>query len=258
MFSRLTRLSLRRGFHSASGHSNSSRVFSRPAKIIFGASGAAYIGYQLSTQNQLHLDSPQPSSTVLPKPQPKLQKSNTSQPPPTSDANTPDFIPDRAPVPDNALSSDADSAPQEESSSTEPEGEGEGAAAAANKGAYDPVTGEINWDCPCLGGMAHGPCGEEFKEAFSCFVYSEAEPKGINCVEKFQAMQNCFRAHPDAYADEIMRDDDDDDETNDAPTPSDDSQLPPQSTNDTIAPSDTESQPAPQVIPSTDSSVPSS
>ena len=25
---------------------------------------------------------------------------------------------------------------------------------------------EINWDCPCLGGMAHGPCGEEFKAAF--------------------------------------------------------------------------------------------
>lgn len=214
---------------------------------------------------------------MLPKPQPKLQKSNTPQPPPTSDADTPDFIPDRAPVPDNALSSDADSAPQEESSSTESEGEGEGAAAAANKGAYDPVTGEINWDCPCLGGMAHGPCGEEFKEAFSCFVYSEAEPKGINCVEKFQAMQNCFRAHPDVYADgtlflrpllpqsysplsstEIMRDDDDDDETNDAPAPSDDSQLPPQSTNDTIAPSDTESQPAPQVIPSTDSSALSS
>ncbi|KIY50329.1 hypothetical protein FISHEDRAFT_39607, partial [Fistulina hepatica ATCC 64428] len=59
--------------------------------------------------------------------------------------------------------------------------------------------GEINWDCPCLGGMAHGPCGQQFREAFSCFVYSEEEPKGINCVEKFQAMQNCFREHPDVY-----------------------------------------------------------
>ena len=49
--------------------------------------------------------------------------------------------------------------------------------------------------------MAHGPCGPEFREAFSCFVYSEAEPKGINCVEKFQSMQNCFRAHPEIYAD---------------------------------------------------------
>lgn len=47
--------------------------------------------------------------------------------------------------------------------------------------------------------MATGPCGEEFKAAFSCFVYSEAEPKGIDCVEKFKAMQDCFREHPDVY-----------------------------------------------------------
>lgn len=39
--------------------------------------------------------------------------------------------------------------------------------------------GEINWNCPCLGGMATGPCGVEFRNAFSCFHYSEAEPKGI-------------------------------------------------------------------------------
>lgn len=61
------------------------------------------------------------------------------------------------------------------------------------------MTGEINWDCPCLGGMAHGPCGMQFREAFSCFVYSEQEPKGIDCVEKFKAMQDCFREHPDVY-----------------------------------------------------------
>lgn len=51
----------------------------------------------------------------------------------------------------------------------------------------------------CLGGMADGPCGEQFKAAFSCFVYSEAEPKGLDCVEKFQAMQDCFREHPEVY-----------------------------------------------------------
>ncbi|KAI6000495.1 hypothetical protein EDD15DRAFT_2570424 [Pisolithus albus] len=67
------------------------------------------------------------------------------------------------------------------------------------QGAFNPETGEINWDCPCLGGMAHGPCGSEFREAFSCFVYSDKEPKGIDCVEKFKAMQDCFRAHPDVY-----------------------------------------------------------
>ncbi|KAF8313142.1 hypothetical protein DL93DRAFT_2081550 [Clavulina sp. PMI_390] len=72
-----------------------------------------------------------------------------------------------------------------------------------NSAAFDPVTGEINWDCPCLGGMAHGPCGPEFREAFSCFIYSEEEPKGINCVEKFKGMQDCFRAHPDVYGEEV-------------------------------------------------------
>jgi intermembrane space import and assembly protein 40 len=57
---------------------------------------------------------------------------------------------------------------------------------AGQQGAFNPETGEINWDCPCLGGMAHGPCGEEFKAAFSCFVYSTEEPKGMECIDKFQ------------------------------------------------------------------------
>ena len=57
---------------------------------------------------------------------------------------------------------------------------------AGQEGAFNPETGEINWDCPCLGGMAHGPCGEEFKTAFSCFVHSEEEPKGMDCIERFQ------------------------------------------------------------------------
>lgn len=47
--------------------------------------------------------------------------------------------------------------------------------------------------------MAHGPCGPDFREAFSCFVHSEQEPKGVECVEKFKAMQDCFRAHPEVY-----------------------------------------------------------
>ncbi|EJU04035.1 hypothetical protein DACRYDRAFT_48365 [Dacryopinax primogenitus] len=84
--------------------------------------------------------------------------------------------------------------------------------------AFDPVTGEINWDCPCLGGMAHGPCGQQFRDAFSCFVYSNEEPKGINCVEKFRAMQDCFREHPDVYGEEIMGDDDEREDA-DAPAP---------------------------------------
>ncbi|ODH51809.1 hypothetical protein GX48_02053 [Paracoccidioides brasiliensis] len=70
---------------------------------------------------------------------------------------------------------------------------------ASSEGAFNPETGEINWDCPCLGGMAHGPCGEEFRAAFSCFVYSTEEPKGMDCIEKFEGMQNCFRQHPELY-----------------------------------------------------------
>lgn len=59
--------------------------------------------------------------------------------------------------------------------------------------------GSINWDCPCLQGMGNGPCGEEFKDAFACFHYSEEEPKGANCLEQFKAMQDCFLKHPEIY-----------------------------------------------------------
>ncbi len=57
---------------------------------------------------------------------------------------------------------------------------------AFQQGAFNEETGEINWDCPCLGGMAYGPCGEEFRAAFSCFVFSKAEPKGMDCIENFK------------------------------------------------------------------------
>lgn len=113
------------------------------------------------------------------------------------------------PLPDAAAEGQADS-----SASPDDASEAMGALAAeadaeaqeaGGGGAFNPVTGEINWDCPCLGGMAYGPCGMEFREAFSCFVFSEQEPKGIDCVEKFKAMQDCFRAHPEVYADGTSR-----------------------------------------------------
>jgi len=78
---------------------------------------------------------------------------------------------------------------------------------ASSEGAFNPETGEINWDCPCLGGMAHGPCGEDFKAAFSCFVFSKEEPKGMDCIDNFKKMQDCFREHPDVYAGELADDD---------------------------------------------------
>lgn len=74
---------------------------------------------------------------------------------------------------------------------------------ADQQGAFNEETGEINWDCPCLGGMAHGPCGEQFRAAFSCFVYSKEEPKGVDCIEHFKTMQDCFREHPEIYGSEL-------------------------------------------------------
>ncbi|KAH8723603.1 hypothetical protein GQ44DRAFT_619835 [Phaeosphaeriaceae sp. PMI808] len=91
---------------------------------------------------------------------------------------------------------------------------------AGQQGAFNPETGEINWDCPCLGGMADGPCGEEFKAAFSCFVHSTEEPKGMDCIDNFKIMQNCFRKYPEVYGSELDSDadDDEDDLTADAAT----------------------------------------
>ena len=61
------------------------------------------------------------------------------------------------------------------------------------------ANGEINWECPCLGGMATGVCGEQFKAAFSCFHTSTSEPKGSDCIEQFRTMQECFRQYPAVY-----------------------------------------------------------
>lgn len=90
------------------------------------------------------------------------------------------------------------SSPDSEESSPSDEG--------AQSAAFNPETGEINWDCPCLGGMADGPCGEEFKEAFSCFIYSETEPKGIDCIKKFENMRSCFKKYPEHYREELYDD----------------------------------------------------
>ncbi|KAM3877658.1 mitochondrial intermembrane space import and assembly protein 40 [Diretmus argenteus] len=62
--------------------------------------------------------------------------------------------------------------------------------------------GEINWNCPCLGGMASGPCGSQFKEAFSCFHYSKEEVKGSECIDNFRNMQECMQKYPELYPQE--------------------------------------------------------
>ncbi|KPM10185.1 mitochondrial intermembrane space import and assembly protein 40-like protein [Sarcoptes scabiei] len=70
-----------------------------------------------------------------------------------------------------------------------------------NRGLILP-NGEINFNCPCLGGMAFGPCGFEFRQAFTCFHQSTNETKGSECVEKFIEMQNCMQKYPNVYANE--------------------------------------------------------
>ncbi|XP_052866300.1 mitochondrial intermembrane space import and assembly protein 40 [Anopheles cruzii] len=71
-------------------------------------------------------------------------------------------------------------------------------------------SGDINWNCPCLGGMAIGPCGVEFREAFSCFHYSQAEPKGSDCYEAFSTMNECMRNYPGVYKQNLNEEDGED------------------------------------------------
>lgn len=80
--------------------------------------------------------------------------------------------------------------------------------------AINEETGEINWDCPCLQPALAPPCGEFFREAFSCFVASQTEPKGRDCLEQITAMQECFRQHPEIYMPK------DEDEAEAGPVPS--------------------------------------
>ncbi|KAF2762319.1 hypothetical protein EJ05DRAFT_461078 [Pseudovirgaria hyperparasitica] len=124
----------------------------------------------------------------------------------------------RAKVESRQDQSNAQPAPvtgDEHASGGEPNGIEQLEEEAGQQGAFNPETGEINWDCPCLGGMAHGPCGEEFKTAFSCFVFSEADPKGMDCIDKFQGMQTCFRKYPEIYGSELEDDDEDEQQAQD-------------------------------------------
>lgn len=50
--------------------------------------------------------------------------------------------------------------------------------------------------------MASGPCGSQFKEAFSCFHYSKEEVKGSECIDNFRSMQECMQRYPDLYPQE--------------------------------------------------------
>ncbi|CAF1136785.1 unnamed protein product [Rotaria sordida] len=62
--------------------------------------------------------------------------------------------------------------------------------------------GSINWDCPCLGGMASGPCGIAFRRAFTCFHNSDSKAKGSECFSEFSKLNECFSKYPNLYKNE--------------------------------------------------------
>lgn len=53
--------------------------------------------------------------------------------------------------------------------------------------------------CPCLDAMRDGSCGDVFIGAYRCFLESETEPQGMECVDAFGAMQGCMAQHPEEY-----------------------------------------------------------
>ena len=54
-------------------------------------------------------------------------------------------------------------------------------------------------NCPCIASMKEGPCGDPFLSAYRCFLESETEPKGMDCMEQFKDMQSCIADHPEEY-----------------------------------------------------------
>lgn len=68
--------------------------------------------------------------------------------------------------------------------------------------------GEINWNCPCLGGAASGPCAYEFRTAFTCFHESTSENRGSECLEQFNLMHECMSQYPSLYSKKSDEEDD--------------------------------------------------
>ncbi|XP_050064813.1 mitochondrial intermembrane space import and assembly protein 40-B-like [Aphis gossypii] len=58
--------------------------------------------------------------------------------------------------------------------------------------------GSINWKYPSL--QITGPCKMLFKEAFTCYHYSQEESKGMECREKATATKTCMKQYPKVYS----------------------------------------------------------
>ncbi|KAF5737961.1 mitochondrial intermembrane space import and assembly protein 40 [Tripterygium wilfordii] len=64
-------------------------------------------------------------------------------------------------------------------------------------------------ECPCIADLRNGPCGVQFSEAFLCFLKSTADEKGSDCVHPFVALQDCIKANPNAFSEDVLEDDED-------------------------------------------------
>ncbi|GAB2284975.1 Oxidoreductase [Dionaea muscipula] len=62
-------------------------------------------------------------------------------------------------------------------------------------------------ECPCIADLRNGRCGSQFSESFLCFLKSTAEEKGSDCIHPFVALQDCLKAHPDAFSKDVLEDD---------------------------------------------------
>ncbi|KAL4784041.1 hypothetical protein BJX76DRAFT_357375 [Aspergillus varians] len=178
---------------------------SRSWKNTFARVGLAAGAIYYYNTSSIFAETPTLSLRSQPKSKPEDEKplpTLDSVKPKTREAKAPSSSPS-APAAEAASTPESNAEQSEQSLKAAEELEEE----AGQQAAFNPETGEINWDCPCLGGMAYGPCGEDFRAAFSCFIYSEEDPKGIDCIEKFKAMQDCFRQHPDIYGAELEDDD---------------------------------------------------
>lgn len=65
-------------------------------------------------------------------------------------------------------------------------------------------------ECPCIADLRSGSCGNQFSEAFVCFLKSTAEEKGSDCVHPFVALQACIKANPGAFSKDVLEGDNDD------------------------------------------------
>lgn len=55
---------------------------------------------------------------------------------------------------------------------------------------------EVALQCPCVEDMMTSPCKDTFVDSFSCFMKSNEEIKGYDCVEHFERFQACLVANP--------------------------------------------------------------